>query len=109
MGKSQRQKGQRGERWVANRWRDSGLYPDAKRGAQQSRAGDTMADVEGTPWWVEVKTGKQVPKFVYSSIEQAEEATDGRPVIVVAKRDRQDAVVIMKLDTFEEFVRDQNR
>jgi len=53
VGKSQRRKGQRGERETAILWRS--VYPDARRGSQ-SRSGKDASDVEGTPWWIECKT-----------------------------------------------------
>jgi len=82
MGSHSRRKGQVYERQVAAKLAE--VYPDAVRGAQQSRAGDAMADVEGTPWWVECKVGKRLD--MVGAMRQAEEATDGRPVLACVKR-----------------------
>lgn len=99
MSASQRRKGAQWERTLAKRWRDSGLYPDAWRGAGQSRRGSDVPDVDGTPWWVECKVGAR--PNVLAALAQAEGATDGRPPLVVAKRDREAPVVCMRLDDFE--------
>lgn len=82
MGARSRRKGAAYERTIANRL--SEVYPDAVRGAQQSRAGDAMADVEGTPWWVECKVGQRID--IVGAFRQAEEATHGRPVLCAVKR-----------------------
>lgn len=100
MGASQRTKGHNFERWVAKRWRDSGLCPSAKRGLSQARSGDDVPDVDGTPYWVECKAQKQPSLF--AALEQAEAASDGRPALVVAKRDRDKPVVMMRLEAFED-------
>ena len=105
MGKRSRNKGAAYERELANRWRDSGLYPGAKRGIGQARSGGDVSDVEGTPWWVEAKC--QARPNVYAALEQAEEASDGRPCLVVACRrvagqpSKASTVVAMRLETFE--------
>lgn len=103
MGASQRRKGNTWERVLAKRWRDSGLYPDAWRGAGQSRRGSDVPDVDGTPWWVECKVGAR--PNVLAGLAQAEAATDGRPALVVAKRDREAPVVCMGLEDFEGLLR----
>ncbi len=93
-----RRKGAGFERAIANRWAES-IYPDAKRGLVQSRSAKEGPDVEGTPWWVECKAGKS-PRL-WAALAQAQAATDGRPCVVVAKRDRQQPVVLMTLTDFE--------
>jgi hypothetical protein len=55
MGMRSRQKGKRGEREVVALFK--GVYPDAKRGWWQSRGGSVVPDVDGTPFWIEVKLG----------------------------------------------------
>jgi hypothetical protein len=92
MGKAQRDKGKRGEREVAEALR--AVYPDAKRG-WQSRAGSDAPDVDGTPWWVEVKIGKAPP--IWPAWKQANTATDGRPPLVVVRRDREGALAVLRL------------
>lgn len=75
----------------------------------QSRAGDDEADVEGTPLWVECKVGQR--PNVISALRQAEEATDGRPVLVVIKRNRQageqqpEVFVAMRAEDFGRLLR----
>lgn len=104
-GSRSRTKGARYERDLANRWKASGLYPDARRGIGQARSSGEVADVEGTPWWVEAKC--QARPNVFAAMEQAEAATDGRPPIVVATRreagkpSRASTVVVMRMETFE--------
>lgn len=83
MGARSRRKGATWERDVRDLFRAAG-FTNAERGAQQSRAGDAMADVEGTPWWVEAKVGQRID--VIGALRQAEAATDGRPVLAVCKR-----------------------
>lgn len=108
-GARSRRKGASYERELANRWRDSGLYPDAERGIGQARSGGDVPDVTGTPWWVEAKC--QARPNVFAALEQAEEATDGRAPIVVACRrvagapSKASTVVAMRLEVFEALVR----
>lgn len=59
MGLKSRSKGKRGERLVANKLKE--IWPTAQRGLTQSR-GAIQPDVTGTPYWVEVKIGKNPPK-----------------------------------------------
>ena len=80
-GRRSRTKGKVWEREVANLLKE--FWPDARRG-WQSRAGDDEADVEDTPFWVECKIGK-CPN-VYAAFDQADEASDGRPVLIAVKR-----------------------
>jgi Holliday junction resolvase len=101
-GKASRRKGAGFERDLAKRWRDNGLFPEAKRGLMQSRCAREAPDVEGTPYWVEAKCGKK-PRL-YAAFDQAAAATDGRPLLVVAKRDRRETVVVMRLEDFEALV-----
>lgn len=102
MGKRSRTKGQVYEREIGHRLKE--LYPEACRGAQQSRSGDCMADVEGTPWWVECKVGQRID--IVGAFRQAELATDGRPVLCAVKRNAikgkggPEEFVCMRWDTF---------
>ena len=102
MSKLSRTKGAQYERELAKRWRDSGVYVEARRGIGQARAGGECCDVEGTPWWVEAKRRKV--HNIRGALVQAEQATDGRPPIVVARYDgdaADRAIVAMRLDVFE--------
>jgi hypothetical protein len=80
-GARSRRKGAVWERRVAEIMRDNG-HPEARRGVLQSR-GAELADVEGTPYWVECKVGaRQNPR---AALRQAIEDTDGRPVVAVIR------------------------
>lgn len=96
MSKYQRTKGHSFERHVAAALR--GVYPDSKRG-YQTRGGTTEApDVDGTPWFIECKVGAR--PNIMAAMQQARDATDGRPVLAVTKRDREEPLVTMELPTF---------
>lgn len=100
MGKSQRRKGQRGERETAILWRS--VYPDARRGSQ-SRSGRDASDVEGTPWWIECKTLARIAAFRY--LAQAEADTDGRPCVVRLREDGDKrAAILLREDLFLEIM-----
>lgn len=65
---------------------------DLQRG-DQSRRGSDAPDVEGKdregrpiPVWIECKVGQRLD--VVGALRQAEEATDGRPVIAAMKRNQ---------------------
>ena len=94
MGKSQRDKGQRGEREVVA-WLTAHGYPGAGRG-WQSRRGHAQCDAEGTEWWIEVKRGKQVN--VRSAMRQAMGDRDERKPLVVWRDDQQPWMVSMHLE-----------
>jgi len=89
-------KGKVFEREVAATFRK--LYPDARRGIVQARAGNEAPDVDGTPFWVECKIGHRVT--IQAALTQAVEATDGRPPLAVCKVDRQPATVTLRLPDF---------
>ena len=101
MSKASRDKGKRGEREVVALLRD--LYQDARRGFQ-SRQGDDEADVECTPWWIEVKRVKaqETPR---KAMAQAVDATDGRPPVVFTRRDNSDWLVTMRVSDWLDVVR----
>ncbi|RMF57070.1 MAG: hypothetical protein D6746_11615 [Bacteroidetes bacterium] len=97
-GRRSRDKGANFEREMARLFREA--YPDARRGIGQSRAAGEVPDVDGTPWWVECK--RQKAPNIRAAYRQAQEATDGRPVLVVTKADREDILVTM---SWKDFVR----
>ena len=99
-GKFSRDKGARFERACAEffkRW-----YPKAKRGVGQSQSGDNGADVEGTDYWVECKVGAR--PNIQGAYDQAEKVTDGRPTLVLSKKDRNKILVTMDIETFTNFI-----
>ena len=91
MSAMSRNKGKRGEyelRDYLQQW-----FPSAQRGANQSRIGSDAADVEGTPFWTEAKLGAK--PNVRAALAQAQEATDGRPVLVSIRDDRASAFFVL--------------
>lgn len=89
-------KGKAFERAVAIVMRS--IWPGAKRGIGQARAGGEVPDVDGTPYWVEAKHRKRVS--IRKAWDQATEATDGRPVLLVTREDRRPTLVTMGIDEF---------
>lgn len=112
-GRRSRNKGAAYERELANRWSENGTFPEARRGIGQARSASEVSDVEGTKFWVEAKCKARPNPF--RAMEQAEEATDGRPCVVVAcrrekgKPKRASTLVCMRLETFEDLVRGARR
>ena len=105
MSKMQRNKGKRGEYIARDFLRQ--IWPEAERGAQQSRRGDVMPDVEGTSFWPEVKFGQN--PSIHKALLQAEAATDGRPVLIMSKRNREPMLVTMRADDWVELVIEAHR
>jgi hypothetical protein len=104
VGRRSRQKGAQGERDVANELRV--IYPDAARGGllqTQYGRGSNACDVEHTPWWVEVKRGAR--PNIQGAFEQATSETDGRPPLVVSRKDRSVWLATMSLERFIHLVR----
>lgn len=93
-GAHSRRKGAQGERDIALAMRT--VFPGAKRGIGQARSAGEVADVEGTPYWVECKRGKKCN--VRAAYAQAMAATDGRPVVVVVRDDGGEPMVYMSLE-----------
>ena len=104
IGRRSRQKGAQGERDVANELRV--IYPDAARGGllqTQYGRGSNACDVEHTPWWVEVKRGAR--PNIQGAYDQSVSETDGRPPLVVSRKDRSVWLATMTLDRFIHLVR----
>ena len=93
MSKLSRTKGKVWERAVAQLLRP--LFGDKVARGFQSRSGRDGCDVEGTPYWIECK--HQARLNVHAAVRQAVGATDGRPVLVIAKGQREVPLVIMTL------------
>lgn len=94
LGRLSRRKGKAWERELAALLRP--VFGDHVARCFQSRSGRDGCDVEGTPFWVEAKHGRLVN--VRAALKQALDATDGRPVAVVAKDDRSTPIVVMRLE-----------
>jgi len=96
-----RRKGANFERQVANLLRP--LFPSSRRGIGQARSAGEVADVEGTPFWIECKRHKRCR--IPAAMRQAQEATDGRPCLVVAKDDYGPIRVTLEELGMEEFLK----
>lgn len=96
-GAASRTKGHNFERHIAKLFRE--FYPEARRGYQSRGGGAEQADVEGTPFHVECKVGKQTN--IKAAVRQALTDTDGRPIVVVTKDDRSDTLVTMLWDDWK--------
>jgi hypothetical protein len=94
MSKASRDKGKRGERAAVKLLRE--VYPDARRSANQS-GGAVQPDVDGTPYWVECKTGRSIGLWaaLQQAIDDRAAAGDGRPILLYLKRDRTAPIVVM--------------
>lgn len=100
MSLMQKRKGQRYERAVAKVL--GAIWPTAERGIGQARRAGQCADVEGTPFWVEVKD--RIKVNVHAAYRQAAEATDGRPPLVISKVIRGHTLVTVGLSDWLELV-----
>lgn len=111
-GKLSRRKGRAFQAELAKRWRDGGLFPEARstQGEQKCRRQDKPADIEGTPFAVEAKhrrSCRPLQALVQSEAE-AEGRADWRDAIAVVKPNGSamaDCVVVMRLSSFETLVR----
>lgn len=109
--KHSRRKGQSFEREVAGHLRP--LFPDARRGLSQTRGGAEVADVEGTPFWVECKH-RDKPN-VLGAMEQAERdeaawraanpTAPRQPPLVVVRKTGEPIIAAMRLDDLMELLR----
>lgn len=106
MSKTSRTKGQAGEREAAALL--AKLYPDAKRTLSQARGGCEACDVDGTPWFVEVKRDRCVnpAAALRKATAEAVEAADERPALVMYRRDREPWTVTMAWADFERLARE---
>ena len=101
-GKSSRTKGHSWEREVAIMLRS--IFPEARRGLQY-QDGMQCSDVVNTPIHVECKRCKKVD--YRAAMRQARaECRPGYAPVVVAKDDREDAVVMMLLDDWIDLVKE---
>ena len=94
MGANSLNNGNRGEREVVHLLR--AIFAAVRRGAAQSRKGSDAADVEGSPYWIEVKLGKA--PGIHAAMKQAVESTDGRPPVVFTRRDGETWLVTMRAE-----------
>lgn len=106
MGKLSRRKGAAYELVVAKKLRE--VYPGAKRGLGQARSGGEVADVTGTPFWVQTKHG--ACPSLFAALAQAERdcAMSGvfQPVLVVARRNGGRDVAVLHFDDLVALLKD---
>lgn len=101
MSAYQRRKGHTWEREVARRLRP--IFADARRGYQY-RDGEDAADVLIPRFHVECKVGQR-PNLT-AALEQAEgDAKPGMWATAICKQDHREPTVTMRLDDWEELVR----
>lgn len=98
-----REKGRKFQSWLAKRWRDSGLFPNAWS-TQQPRGGPRDgADLAGTaPYSIEAKAVESIN--LWNAMEQAEAAAGDDMAVVVAKKNRQGILVCMRLESWEKLI-----
>lgn len=101
MGKASRGKGKRGEREVAARLR--ALFPDARRGIQSRGGGSEAADVVVPFVHVEVKLGAG-PNIRAALTQAVADAKPGLWPVAYTRRDREDWIVTMRAEDFEELL-----
>ena len=98
MGKRSRDKGAAGERELARLLTELTGRP-WRRSVGQARKGSDLPDVERedgpTEVWIECKRGQR-PSWE-AAMRQADEATDGRPVVVATRKDRGEWVLHVRL------------
>jgi hypothetical protein len=101
LGRSQRDKGKVGERWLAKQLRSYG-FSDAKRGVQHS-GGPESPDVQckSLPFHWEMKWGYKKGLSIRTVLGQAdEERPEESPPVGVWKPQREPAMVFMYLHDF---------
>lgn len=101
-----RRKGHGEERKLALHWRANGLFPDAKRHLEyQSQEAKEGVDLDNTACFdVQIKVGKQVPKFLYTIINQIRNQA-GQYKVGVVRRDNEKPLVVMPLKDWEELAK----
>ena len=98
MGKAEREKGKRGERYVANRIKDK-LGLQSRRGVQYS-GGPDSPDVVGLPGYhIEVKNVNRLN--LHEAIKQSiDDSGEGEIPIVIHHRDREPWYVTIDFEDF---------
>jgi len=99
MGKSQRNKGRRGEIRARNLLRE--IYPDAYCSCNQAGS-DKQPDVDGTPWWVEAKEQKthRIWAAVRQAVDARDAAGDDRPIVVISHRTNGMTLAVVPMGDF---------
>lgn len=102
-GKSSQEKGGRGQREVAKLLRD--IWPGTHSGYWQHTGGDRCCDVEGTPFFVEVKFSDCSPE---AALRQAIAACGEREPVAFTRDVRQPWIVTMRLATMRYLFREHH-
>lgn len=106
LARRSRTKGATFERVVAGRLAE--VWPNAKRGLGQPRAGGEVPDVSGTPYWVEIKHRKR--PNIAAAVEQARVASAGRSApLAVTRANNGPVLVTMLLDDWIELAQTAHR
>lgn len=109
-GRAAREKGKRGEREVAERFRDAG-FADARRAVQYNGRPGTAADVIGVPrLHIEVKRVEReaVRKWVAQAIRDAEAGGQGDIPVVVHRKSGEEWLVTLRLEDFLDMYKETN-
>lgn len=105
-GAASRRKGHNFEREIARDLRKI-FGEDVGRGIQTRTGTREVPDVDGTPWFIECKCGKQTN--IKAALRQAAEATEGRPPVAICKDDRTEPVVAMRYSDWLILIQERKR
>lgn len=101
MGKKSRDKGQRGEREVAEILRP--YFPNICRGFQFRGGVDGFCDLERTPYWIESKyhaKGPSIRAAWKQAVADTDDSGDMREILVWTRGDHETWKVTMEATTF---------
>lgn len=110
QGRAAREKGKRGEREVAQRFKDAG-FTGARRTAQYCGMTGDAADVTGVPGLhIEVKRVEReaVRKWIAQAIRDAEAAGQGDIPVVAHRKSGGEWLVTLRLEDFLEIMKGVN-
>lgn len=96
-----RTRGHTFERAVANRLKEEGLYPEAKRHLENQAAEALGFDIDNTePYYIQCKRNKQYAPITKLEEVQLNKLPDEAVPVLVTKGDRKKEVVCLYLDDF---------
>lgn len=110
IGKASREKGKRGEREVAQRFKDAG-FKDARRTVQYCGKTGDAADVVGVPrLHIEVKRVEReaVRKWIAQAIRDAAAGGEGKIPVVCHRKSGDEWLVTLRLEDFLEIMKGVN-
>lgn len=104
-----RAKGHSFERWCANKFRITEVFPFAKRHLEMQMQEADGIDLDNTGHFkIQCKVGKQIPKVIYDWYNKiSSKKGHGYDDIetIVMKRDKENPLVVMCLDDFIKIVK----